>query len=475
MTLFGFCAAFGSESDVALLNPPPHSQWGYAIVDAKNGAMLDENNGRQFLIPASVIKLLTTGRAMDKLGPWRRFPTVLYRTGKIEKGVLHGDLWIRGGGNPALGSERDVPSQRAEVVFTIFLRALKQAGILAVDGQIHGDGGLFDPEGPELGALWEDVGNYYGASPSGLCFHDNQYWLQLSRDSDKNKTLITTDTRPHNTGVSFFQVKANTSGTGGGDSCYILGAFRNTPRLVTGICPLEKKPLEIKGSLPDPAWTCAREFRDFLRNRGVAVKDSDDEPSDEPLPDAIPLPADTLRLAEHASPPLKDIIASIHATSDNLYATQLLILSADSGQPRNSAGGLHGLRAWLGAQSISNLLSEIHLEDGNGLSLRNQLTTAALAQALASFANKPWFPIWRETLTGGTARSFKVSGYGENLRGKLWVKTGSMNNVAALAGYIHARSGRLIAFTIVINRFDEPASAVRNQWGALLHSWWKRY
>lgn len=475
LAVFPFCATVCAQPDLNLLNPPPHSQWGYALIDVKTDSVLSQGNSRQFLIPGSLLKLLTTGFALEKMGPARRFSTLLYQTGTVENGTLHGDLWIRGGGNPALGTEHGDTSQSSEAVFGLFTRALKKAGIRKIEGNVHGDAGLMEAEGPASGVLWEDVSNYYGAAPSGLCFHDNAYsvWLNAS----VNPPISVQGTEPRHIGVSRFQIRARDEGPEHGDSCFIFGAFWNMPRLITGSCPVEMQPLRIRGSLPDPAWTCARNFEDFLREHGIPVTGTNMGRSDDPLPTPVPLPKDTVRLAEHVSPPLIDLISVVHNKSDNLYAAQLLVLAGiESGAEHSSAGGLKALRKWVASQDSGDEPSrDLILVDGNGLSLKNQMTPAALTRRLADFTGKPWFPTWRETLIGGTSHPFRSIPYAEGLRGKLWVKTGSMSGVSALAGYMKTRSGRILAFSILVNHFDEPVAGVRDYWGPLLRSWQGRY
>ncbi len=469
----GLCVA-APLPDSALLSHPPHSQWGYALTDAKTGEVVSENEGHRFLVPASVVKLLTTAFAVEKLGAKRKFPTVLYQTGKIENGVLHGDLWIRGGGNPVFGSDRGDSSQRPDAAFGLFARALKKAGIREVAGNVYGDASLLDPEGPPTGAMWEDIGNYYAAAPSGLCFHDNSYSLWLN--SGIEPPILVQGTDPKHVGIYSFQINAEDSGPERGDSCYILGAFWNTPRLITGKCPVEKQPLKIRGSLPDPAWTCARNFEDYLNDQGIAVKGKNIGRSEDPLPPKRPMPKDTVRLAEHSSPDLLNLISVVHNRSDNLYATQILTLAAlETGAPANSASGVQALESWLGTQKIPNLPAELHLVDGNGLSMQNRITTVALAQSLSTFTTAPWFPAWRETLIGGQGHAFKFTPYAEGLHGKLWAKTGSMTGVSSLAGYIKARSGRILAFAVIVNHFDGPVAEVRDYWGPLLRAWQERY
>ena len=474
LVLSGFYAAAAPQPDSALLSHPLYSQWAYALTDGKTGEVISEHEGHRFLVPASAAKLLTTAFAVDKMGAARKFPTVLYRTGKIENGVLRGDLWIRGGGNPILGSDRVDTSQRADAVFGLFTQALKKAGIREVTGNVYGDGGLLDPEGPPIGAMWEDIGNYYAATPSGLCFHDNSYTLLLNAGTNTAISVQGTDLR--HIGISSFQIAAQNSGPEHGDSCFIMGAFWNTPRLVMGKCPVENQLLKIRGSIPDPAWTCARNFEDYLRDQHIPVKGPNIGRSDDPLPPKKAIPRDTVRLAEHSSPDLMNLVSIVHNRSDNLYSTQLLALAAlETGAPGNSSSGVQALENWLGKRKISDLPSEIHLVDGNGLSMQNRLTTVAMAKALSTFTAESWFPAWRETLSGGKGHHYTYTLYAEGLHGKLWAKTGSMTGVSALAGYIKAQSGRILAFTVIVNHFEGPVAEVRDYWGPLLRAWQNRY
>ncbi len=456
----------------AWLNPPAHSQWGYVLLDVRSGRTLAEKGSRRLLTPASVAKLAVTGFALDRFGAARRWPTYLYRTGRLEDGVLHGDLWIRGTGNPALGSERGDSSQRIDSVFGLFAAALEKAGIRAVQGQVRGDASALPETGPDPGDLWEDVGNYYGAAPSGLCFHDNTYTLKLDGSAEKDHALAEVGVYPEHIGVSHFQIRAQTSAPYSPDSCNILGAFWNTPRLVVGTCPAGRQPLEIKGSLPDPAWTCARDFEDFLRLHHIAVTGPgpDGGRGPDPLAETLVLPADTVLLATQFSPSLLDLLAILHGYSDNLYAAQLLAL-AGGGATR--AENLRALNGWLDRMA-PGITRELRLTDGNGLSRRDAVTPAALAQLLRAYARQPWFPDWRETLLGGKLCALRPAEYADGLNGRLWSKTGSMGGVASLAGYLQTRSGRLLAFAILVNHFDESPASVRARWGGLLRAWSER-
>jgi D-alanyl-D-alanine carboxypeptidase/D-alanyl-D-alanine-endopeptidase (penicillin-binding protein 4) len=244
-----------------------------------------------------------------------------------------------------------------------------------------------------------------------------------------------------------------------------------------GTCPAGKQPLEIKGSLPDPAWTLTREFEDYLRKRGIPVQGLPEETIilAWPLPPPEEIPDDTVRLGEHLSPDLAALAAVVNGYSDNLYAAQLLAMVGEENRAPNSAGGLEALLAWLNKQGIPDLGADFHLVDGNGLSRRNRLTPAGLTRLLGAFSAKPWFPAWRETLLGGKICPLKPGAYAEGLWGKVWVKTGSMEGVASLTGYIQAKSGRLLAFTVVINHFEGSPISLRNRWGALLRHWTERY
>ena len=127
-------------------------------------------------IPASTMKLVTTATALELLGPKFCFETKLEIDGTLNSnGVLNGNLYIRGGGDPTLGSEHLGDKD----FLTKWVEKIQQIGIKKINGQIIADGTLYDDLGVNPKWTWEDIGNYYAAGAYGISYMDNTYQLVL--------------------------------------------------------------------------------------------------------------------------------------------------------------------------------------------------------------------------------------------------------------------------------------------------------
>ncbi|MDI9544384.1 MAG: D-alanyl-D-alanine carboxypeptidase, partial [Bacteroidota bacterium] len=147
------------------------------VQEVQSGELPAEMNSAQALVPASLSKLLTTGAALEILGPEKRFKTELAYRGLLENGSLKGNLYILGGGDPSLGSE--YTEEQAGLFLQDWVQAVKQLGISRIEGDIVADPSLFDEEAVSPYWLWEDMGNYYAAGVYGLAVFDNMFRLGL--------------------------------------------------------------------------------------------------------------------------------------------------------------------------------------------------------------------------------------------------------------------------------------------------------
>lgn len=138
-----------------------------------DGDTLVAVNPRQKMVPASNVKLITTGLALNVLGEDFRFETRIGYSGEVRDGVLHGDLYIIGGGDPTTGA-RVTCAEPVETLFSGWRKMVADAGIRAVEGYVIGDPRFFDSPTPEnLGWTYDDLGTNYGAGPLGLNFFEN--------------------------------------------------------------------------------------------------------------------------------------------------------------------------------------------------------------------------------------------------------------------------------------------------------------
>nr|MDQ3003574.1 D-alanyl-D-alanine carboxypeptidase [Fibrobacterota bacterium] len=323
---------------------PREAMIGWAVRDVAAEGYLESQSGDLNFTPGSTQKLFTTWIALDLLGGDRTYLTELFRTGSLEAGTLKGDLIIRGGGDPSFGGAHFGPNHGAETIFAKWALALRNLGISKVEGCIIGDGSYLEEEGPHPAGLWEDAGNYYAGIVSGLSFFDNLYFAHFTGASGPGKPVALLRTVPAHTGIARFDNRLLTGPSDSQDSAYILGGFPGASRALRGTYPAGRMPFTIKGSLPNPAWTCAREFRDFLAGKGISVSaeagsrcgDSLALPNHEPVRGGTAVPG-----ARHVSPPLREILRIVNQKSDNNFAAQTLaLLGKGTGRSADWRGGL---------------------------------------------------------------------------------------------------------------------------------------
>ena len=161
------------EAVMTIVSDPVFSQAVVSIcVTTGCGEPLASHNPSTMLVPASNMKLITTGAAIHTLGKDYRFKTGLGYKGKIHDGTLKGNLYVLGGGDPTLGSKDSIATP-LELTFSQWKSLLDKNGIRKIDGHIIGDGRYFDGMAEEETWLWNDIGTYFGTGSSALMFYEN--------------------------------------------------------------------------------------------------------------------------------------------------------------------------------------------------------------------------------------------------------------------------------------------------------------
>ncbi len=450
---------------------PLEANLSYTVRDVETGEIVFSHNGLKAVVPASTQKLFTTFAALEKFGSEHRFTTRLLTTGEIAEGRLKGYLIIEGGGDPAFASSHFGAAYASDGIFKAWADSLKNQGVREVAGCVIADATYLDQPGPSPSALWEDIGNYYGGIVSGLSYHDNSYHLDFSGAEKPGLKVGIRGTRPRHTGITHFENRIRTSSPRSGDSAYIFGSFLAPSRLLQGTYPAGRKRFSIKGSLPHPDWTAARELQTFLAARGIRFTPGPDGETfcpENPRPFSGPLPRGKTRVvAEHRSPPFHDLIKHVNRKSDNNYAEQLLVLMGKHDGGRGTfKEGLHSLRAALAKAGMS--MQRMRLNDGSGLSRHNWLSADDFTLFLTYAAKRPLFPVFRASMLDAGKNCRLEAFYGPGWEGRLHAKTGTLEGVYALAGYLEAGSGRQLAFALFVNQFESPRSHLNGITGELL-------
>lgn len=453
------------ENDPAL----KHASWGFMLIDATGNRVIASHNSDMLVVPASTQKLITTTTALMLMGSDYQYETTLEHDGHIDgNGVLHGNLYIRGSGDPSLGAARFDDTLSVEHLFGHWLTGVRKAGISRVTGHIVADERLFDQEMVPRRWLWNHMGNYFGAGASGLSVNENEYTIFFNAGGAPGQPASVVKTEPYIPGMVLLN-EVSTGPAGSGDQVYIFGAPYAQDRQLTGTVPLGAADFPVRGSMPDPPLFMAEAFRDFLTRHDIIVQG--------PGSSYRRLESDGVIASEHRetlsswhSPWLFDIIYRTNMASVNVYAENLLrsIGHHVSGQGSLDAG-LQAINAhWEASLSPG---PPLRMMDGSGLSPCNRISARQLATIMNAAAQHPAFGIILSSLplagySGSLANHFR----GTKSEGRLRAKSGFLQNTIAYAGYTPMLNGNLAAFVIIVNDYEGRPATMRSKMISLMDS-----
>ena len=403
------------------------------------------------LTPASTLKLLTTAAALETFGPHHRFKTRLYASSlPDEKGILKGDLYLQGGGDPTLGSKRVTGAETWQAVVSKWAKAVKKAGIKQVEGNIYADVSAF--EGPSIAPKvnWENIGNYYAAPVSPLCFNDNSFKIFFKPQPLGAKRAEVSYTDPE---IAQLKLKSfvTTDAKNKRDNAYVYGAPKQYEMEIYGTIPTNFTGFSIQAAMPDPALFAAQSLHNALREEGIAVGGHAKTLSDAPDYTRMTL------LHTYQSPELKDIIVIVNKRSFNLYADTLIrVISAYNEGSGSSGEGVRKVKEFLESLGIDTANFDVF--DGSGLARDNIVDCKITVEMLEKVLDKPYGEVFLNSLpvagdpddNGTMSRRLRYS----TAAFEAFVKTGSLDRVRAVAGYTKDHNGRRIAFCSIVNNYS---------------------
>jgi len=418
------------------------ASYSYYAVDAGTGEVIG-SSPQKSLVPASVMKLVTTAAALEVLGPQFRFNTILGYSGEIEKdsGILRGDLVIKGGCDPAFYSQYFTGHYQG--TFEEWAEKIKESGIRRISGDLAIDISAMENSSIPGGWVWEDLGNYYGAGVTALSYSDNLYEIHLSSPSGGGKAADITYTNPEIEGLAL-ENKVISSDANTDLSC-VYGAPHSLQQEIVGTIPINRKDFVVKAAMPDPAVTAAETFKKILSSKGVLI---DGIVKKETQPRQLVL------LAEKSSPELSQLLVPLNQKSINLFAEQLLreIGRAQKNDP-SLQPSIDALTEFWREKNIC--LDGFYPSDGSGLSRLCSLCPRTLVGILAYMYKGSNREIFFNSLPlAGASGTLEYSFRGTPLQNNLRAKTGSMKRVRSLAGVFTSRNGRKVIFAVILNNFD---------------------
>jgi len=455
----GLLSASGSDADIAALQrqwaarlvrtESAGTLWAAQVVSLRSGRVWIETNAALRMVPASNTKLITAALALDRLGPTHRRTTSLrIASAPDASGRLPGPLRLVGGGDPTLAPRYHGGSW--EQVWKPLVDAVKQAGIRRVDGGLLCDEGRF--RGPPYGSgwAWEDLAEGYGAAVSALSAGDNVATLVVTPGGSVGAPAkVRLDPFPDLLPV---QAAVTTAPSGSPPSLQLLRLPGSSQLQVRGRVPLGGERVLENASVPAPAVWAGRLFQQALRDAGIEVAGSPLLLTAEDRPRLQPAESSWREIASMASPPVGDLVREMMKPSQNLHA-QLLLLAvgeAASEATTTEAAGLARVPELLKSAGIEP--GDVFLEEGSGLSRKNLVTPRALVRLLAHMRRHPASAVWMASLpVGGVDGTLRHRFTEPPTKGNVRAKTGTLQHVQALSGYVTNAAGEPLVFSILAN------------------------
>jgi len=438
---------------------------GMRVVRLSDGRVLYARNSERLFVPASNMKLFTTALALSKLGADYRLSTQIAAEVPIDAdGALQGDLELVGGGDSSL-SGREYPYRSHAAPLAVYsFRAMEEMadqlvarGLKRVEGNIVGDDSRYVWE-PQPGPWSSDSATReYGAPVSALILHDNTFALTLRPGAHAGDLAHISLTPPFENFVIDNRVVTTERGarkidfyrSASGSELHVWGAI---PKSDAGYVQ--------ELAVGDPALYAAEVLRASLLRRGISIRG--DALARHRFPDeTTPAPAQpSVVLAEHRSPPLFDLLQVVDKVSQNLHAEMFLReVAVASGRSGSRESGLAAMDEFLASAGISH--DEYQFTDGSGLSRDTLVSPAAITKLLAHM-NQPlhreeWLSLLPIGGEDGTLGS-RFAGHPEARA--IRAKTGTLDHVKTLSGYADTTAYGRVAFSLLVNNFEEPGPGV---------------
>ncbi|MEM6335510.1 MAG: D-alanyl-D-alanine carboxypeptidase/D-alanyl-D-alanine-endopeptidase [Bacteroidota bacterium] len=422
--------------------------WGALVIDLDSGRTLYSRNASKSFTPASNMKLYTTAAGLDQLGPDFSYKTRVYVDGEVENGVLHGNVIVRGSGDPTI-SGRFNDDDRTRT-FRDWAGWLKGAGIRHITGDLIGDDDVFDDVALGYGWSWDDLPYWYAAELGGLVFNDNCVDFEIKATEPGQPATVSWE--PHNT--DYVQVVNATRTIPGGriDEGYERTPGSNKIRL-SSLVPAGRTDKESL-TVANPTQYFMHVFRETLVREGIVVEGRAVDVDD------LSIKPDYQRaeqIAVYTSPPLAELAKVVNKRSHNLFADQLLKTIAVEAYPDSAGSHELGIEAAMRTFATAGVdTSRIVMADGSGLSHINLVTpemTVALLEYMAGTTDATFDAFYESLPIAGVDGSLEYRMRRGPARGNARAKTGYISGARTLSGYVTTRSGRRLAFSLMCNHY----------------------
>ncbi len=436
-------AAGAPESDLPLpirsvlnLRQIPDDTLSVHVIDLDSGETVLGWNDDVARNPASTMKLVTTLVALDVLGPSYRWQTDVYALGDIVDGRLDGDLLLQGHGDPYLVTER---------VWKM-LRIINQAGIREVSGDLLLDDSYFDV-GPHNPAEFDHQPlRAYNVAPNALLmnFKVVRYWFEP--DLVANSVRVILDPKLENLRVENRLSLSNSSCKGYQRGISITPNENNDTMILDGRFPNRCHRYSMDRTVLDHNAFAYGLVASLWKESGGVLEGS--------WRNAV-APEEEEPLLSFSSLSLTEVIARVNKHSNNVMARQLLytLSAVVGGAPGTEQGGRAVISDWLAEKTPE--VASLQLDNGAGLSREARINAKDFAIILRYAWRQPYMPEFSSSLAlSGHDGTLSERFDDRQLTGQAHLKTGSLDHVAAIAGYMQSQSGRRFAVVVLQNHED---------------------
>ena len=409
-----------------------NAELGILVQNLSTNEILLEYGAEKEMAPASVLKIKTAVDALSQLGETHRFSSAIYIVGAIRDGILHGDIVLKGFGDPTLGSRIDGAISLDRIAADI-VQALSANDISCIHGGVVADASYFSLPAIPSGYRQDDIANYYGAGAYGINIQDNSFPIVFERHGDYAR-IARFDS------LAAKDITAEVKVAGYSDQAYAYFHPEAGKFHVKGKIPVGTGEFTIKGAMRNPPLYAAKKLDELLVGANIEVQES---------PGATWLPysnnGEIIWQKTYESPPVSAILKPVLFKSNNLYA-EVLKRHLDR----------------KGATNWDNLL------DGSGLSPGNRISCQRLMTSLQTAVRSNYLDTFLEVLPEN-GKEGNVKAVLKGKPGSLLIKSGSIGGVRTYMGLHQNRANEWIGFVCMANELRVGAGKSRMAWEKLLH------
>jgi len=435
---------------------------GVKVMSLRTGKTIYERNADKYFMPASNMKSYSVAAAIDQLSPNFRFVTSVYANAKPDSsGTVRGNLIIYGRGDPSISTNFNDGDYYKGI--DALADKIAQAGVKRIDGSLIGDETYFNSKAIPFGWEWDDLQWYYGAEVSSLSVNNNSVDLKISPSSVGSPASVSI--LPANRQFRIIN-KTQTVRRG------IKRELKVTKRLGENV-------LEITGKIPEndsgyagyiavsrPANLFVEILKQRLQQRGITVRGASQAINTEDRGGMRLQTEGLVEITNMQSVPLRLIAEKTMKPSQNLY-TELILRAL--GEERGDKTDPEKTSLQKGVEVVQNVLRKAGVApdsvvqyDASGLSRHNLITPDSAVKLYQYMNRSPHAFAWRNSLTiggvdGTLKRRFLGTSAASNVRGK----TGTIDQVSALTGYVTSKSGEQFVFSVLTNNLPDSRLRVR--------------